>query len=366
MSIFQEMVPIINALSKEEKEIIEEKKETAKNETKALTVQKEKNSIFNKIKKFLNKITGNSKTKNSPKQVVTNSTNNASEFRNSQRVEKNSNIDSNSKKQTEYVAVSDLHGNINRWNMVKSLLNERPNVKIIMLGDAMDRGEFGPEILLQIKELSDQGRLQYLPGNHDIFAYNYIKMRKEQNSSPFVMAKLHLENNGGEITMEKINNFSEIVKKELSRGNIKNNITLDELATWLGAQPIQKKLMEKNNYTYALSHAIFDEKLYKENPDFNLNDALRLELNNQKESETYRRFYNCMWYRAGNSRTQAAELALPNDNVIVVGHTKQPQINMDFNNPNIPIIYIDTGKGKFSGFDLTKGKSIVLEEELAR
>ena len=52
----------------------------------------------------------------------------------------------------------------------------------------MDRGEFGPEILLQIKELSDKGVVQYLPGNHDIFAYNYVKMRNAPSSQAFTMA----------------------------------------------------------------------------------------------------------------------------------------------------------------------------------
>ena len=265
----------------------------------------------------------------------------------------------------EYIAISDLHGNMDKWNMVKDLIDSNPNVNVIMLGDAMDRGDFGPEILLQIKELSDKGRMKYLPGNHDIFAYNYIKMRKNPNSSPFVMAQAHLENNGGEVTMQKLDRFSSVVNSEFAKGNISQKVTLDELADWLGAQPIQRK-MEIDNYKFALAHAIFDEKLYEQNPNFNLADALELEKNGQKESETYKKFYTTMWYREGDMRTQPAKPTFPENNVIIVGHTRQPEVNIDFNKPKSPIVYIDTGKGSLSGFSLNKRQSVMLENDKTR
>lgn len=353
---FEQIVPVINLISQENEAI---EKGLIENQSKALIVPEKKLNIFQKIKNFFTK-------KNNPsiesKKTPIPENKKARNFREAQKVSINSQMAIQKSKEPEYVAISDLHGNMDKWNMVKKLISENPNIKIIMLGDAMDRGNFGPEILLQIKEFSDSGKLQYLPGNHDIFAYNYIKMRKKQKSSPFVMAEAHLEHNGGEITMEKLNNFSTIVNSELAKGNIREKISLDELADWLGAQPIQKK-MKIDDYNFALAHAIFDEKLYEQNPAFNLADALELENKGQKESEAYKRFYTTMWYREGDIRTQPIEPTLPENNVVVVGHTRQPEINIDFKKPKSPIVYIDTGKGKLSGFNLNRRKSISLEEQ---
>lgn len=354
---FEQIVPIINLISQENKNI---ENEVDKNN--ALIVPEKKLNIFQKIKNFFTK-RKNTTQINANVQETNNK--NANDFRKKQRVDVKSKVPVQRQYEPEYIAISDLHGNMDKWNMVKHLIDSNPNVNVIMLGDAMDRGDFGPEILLQIKELSDKGRMKYLPGNHDIFAYNYIKMRKNPNSSPFVMAQAHLENNGGEVTMQKLDKFSSIVNSEFAKGNINQKVTLDELADWLGAQPIQRK-MEIDNYKFALAHAIFDEKLYEQNPNFNLADALELEKNGQKESETYRKFYTTMWYREGDMRTQPAKPTLPENNVIIVGHTRQPEVNIDFNKPKSPIVYIDTGKGNLSGFSLNKRQSIVLETDKTR
>lgn len=354
---FEQIVPIINLISQENKNI---ENEVDKNN--ALIVPEKKLNIFQKIKNFFTK-RKNTTQINANVQETNNK--NANDFRKKQRVDVKSKVPVQRQYEPEYIAISDLHGNMDKWNMVKDLIDSNPNVNVIMLGDAMDRGDFGPEILLQIKELSDKGRMKYLPGNHDIFAYNYIKMRKNPNSSPFVMAQAHLENNGGEVTMQKLDRFSSVVNSEFAKGNISQKVTLDELADWLGAQPIQRK-MEIDNYKFALAHAIFDEKLYEQNPNFNLADALELEKNGQKESETYRKFYTTMWYREGDMRTQPAKPTFPENNVIIVGHTRQPEVNIDFNKPKSPIVYIDTGKGSLSGFSLNKRQSVMIENDKTR
>ena len=265
---------------------------------------------------------------------------------------------------SDHVVISDLHGNINRWNMIKEELKRNPNLKLTILGDAMDRGDFGPEILLQIKELSDKGIVQYLPGNHDIFAYNYLKMRNAPSSQAFTMAKAHLDYNGGESTMRKLDNFQELVAKELTNKKIEKNISLKEFVDWLGNQQIQKKITA-NNTLYNLSHAIFDEKLYAYDKDFNLEKALSLELNGGKNSEMYRRFLNCMWYRDDDSRTHYYGLSLPQNGVSVVGHTPQKHINLQ-HVQNKPVVIVDTGNGAFSGYSLIQNKIIDFENSLSR
>lgn len=257
-----------------------------------------------------------------------------------------------SKKET--IVISDLHGNIERWEIVRKQLIVNPNLKVIILGDAMDKGPFGVEILLEIKELSEQGRVQYLPGNHDEFAYNYIKARNI-NEEIYNRNKKGLECNGGKSTMEKLNNFDNIVLEQMKRGRLHKQITLDQLMNWLGRQPIQIAARE-NDVNYALSHAIFDTHLYKFNQRFCLEDALNIELSGNN-NEMLNRFKNCLWYREKDKRFHFAPVAWPKDYIVIVGHTMQQSVNMENieNDNRKPIIYVDCGKGSLQGFNLTTG-----------
>lgn len=176
----------------------------------------------------------------------------------------------------EIVVISDLHGAIDKWQYIKQELSDNPLKNFVILGDAMDRGDYGLEILLEIKELSDKGIIQYLPGNHDIFAYNYLMCKGKNNATDVAIynnAKKSLELNNGNVTIEKLENFDRIVQKELADKNISNPITLQELTDWLGKQPIQT-IINENQTNYALAHAIFDTPLYKTDKDFNLEKAL--------------------------------------------------------------------------------------------
>ena len=335
-----------------------------KKDTQALMVVQPKKSIFAKIKDFF-------KGKNRKPQINFENASvydAAKAYRESQRVPANElKKDNNEQKKYEQqiIAVSDLHGDLDKWESVKKYMQKNPNSKVLILGYAMDRKDYGPEILLQIKELSDDGKAQYIPGNHDIFAYNYLKMRNNPNTSAYNMAKAHLERNGGTVTMQKLDSFNALVHKEMRNGNIKNNITIDELTEWLGRQPIQMKINE-NQIDYAIAHAIFDEKLYNTNPNFNLEKALELELNGGKESESYKRFLNCMWYRDEDHRTHHAELAFPENHVAVVGHTRQKDIKLGYvqGDPTKGKMIIDTGLGKFAGLNLTTREDIYFDEIL--
>lgn len=367
--MFDELIPMIDKIADKEKQIRNEKNEKMQRTENALTVRKEKKSIFKKIEAFINKITGKSNRKNKEVKKYSQNENISSKnnFREDVKVENSPIIPNNfAEQEPEYIVISDLHGNMERWEDVKRAMRESPNMRVIMLGDAMDREKYGPEILLQIKELSDQGRLEYIPGNHDKFAYDYLKAPK--NTSSYRMAKIHLERNHGEITMNKLDNFNEIVKTELRKGNIENNISVQELANWLGKQPIQKK-MSTNEEKYALAHAIFDEKLYNYDKDFNLEKALSLELENGTENEVYSRFENCIWYREFDERTHYSDISYPENYVVIVGHTPQRDVNLREcfqGDPKKALICIDTGNGEFSGFNLSKNESVKFQEQIER
>ena len=288
----------------------------------------------------------------------------ANEFRKENRVNINKRPEKKPDSKKETLVIGDLHGNMQKWLYVKEALRKNPNLKIIILGDAMDRGQYGLEILLQIKELNDKGRVIYLPGNHDVFAYNYLKAKGTQfeDYESAQIAKANWEENGGKVTMQSFDNFNQIVQKEIRRGNLSKIIDKNELIDWLGNCPIQMKV-EGIKHNYALAHAMFDEELYNEDPKFNLKKALTLELagNNDKKIN---KFYNCMWYRECDKSTHYAELSWPKDSVVLVGHTSQDGVKFDNldNDPYKAILYLDCGKGSLQGFSLTKDEHIQIEQ----
>lgn len=255
-----------------------------------------------------------------------------------------------------------------RWEQVKNAMVQKPNMKVIVLGDAMDREDSGLEILLQIKELSDQGRVEYLPGNHDTFAYNYVRAQNMlskptngQKTSKEVLTNITrrelalLEKNGGEPTLESLENFDQVVQTEIRKGNIHHNISKNELINWLGSQPIQKKV-RVNGANYALAHAYFDEELYNYDKNFNLEKGLQLELAGKSHSAVLNKFRSAMWYREDDERTHYSPLAFPKGCLMIVGHTPQREVNLhNFNeDPSKQVVYVDTGNGKLQGFNISK------------
>lgn len=262
----------------------------------------------------------------------------------------------------EIVVISDIHGDINKWNHVKNALKKNPKMKIIILGDAMDRGEYGLQILMQIKELCDEGRAEYLPGNHDEFAYQCLVEGKNDPAKELVRSMW--EKNGGDVTIKSFDNFDTIMEQELRSGKIKKRIGKMELIEWLGERPIQKVLTE-GGYNYALSHAVFDNELYNKDPEFNLKKALSLDLKKKESIELYQRYRNCLWYREEDEKTHYANLAFPDGSVMVAGHTRQTQANVSYldGKSEQPIIYVDCGKGKLQGYNLTTGKHVQLEPQ---
>lgn len=277
-------------------------------------------------------------------------------------VENRKEIKNENKKET--IVIGDIHGDMQKWMCVKDAMRKNPNIELIILGDAMDRGNYGLEILLQIKELCDKGKAVYLPGNHDEFAYNYLKTKgtKYEDSEAAQGAKANWEGNGGAVTMQSFENFDYIIRREVENGRLSKTIKKEELVDWLGNCPIQKKV-KSEKINYALGHAMFDEKLYNEDPGFSLKKALMLELAG-KNDINLKRFNNCMWYREGEDYTHFTDLSLPSNSVILVGHTRQNKINLGSlgNDPNKPILYIDCGKGMLQGYSITKDMHVDLED----
>lgn len=334
--------------------------------------------VFDKIAKFINKFKSNKESKQMDDTKHIDNTNIHNTL-DSIKVPYTPTVTSPKEQPEQVIAISDLHGDMNKWNAIKQYMKTNPNMKLVILGDAMDRGDYGLEILLQIKELSDQGKAKYLPGNHDSFAYNYVQSKtildnlsdQQKSSNPDLV--LNLENikninyntlsyNGGEPTINSLENFDAVVQKELNSGHIYKNITKEELMNWLGSQPIQEKTNIAGT-NYALAHAWFDDELYNYDKDFNLNKALSLEAQGQTQDYIYKKFTTVMWYREKN-KDDFLPVNFPTGYNMIIGHTPQKDginlTNFYDSSEYAAILYIDN---ESSALDLTNGTNIPLFED---
>lgn len=89
---------------------------------------------------------------------------------------------------------------------------------------------------------------------------------------------------------------------------------------------------------------------------------------NEENNETYRRFYNCLWYREDSYEPVAKEdlLLPPRNEIMVVGHTSQPGIAVYSEINGSTIVYVDNSNNKeeIGGLRLGDFQPINLGEEL--
>lgn len=87
-------------------------------------------------------------------------------------------------------AVADLHGQYNLWEQIRDYL--KPEDKLIILGDCVDRGERGFDILM---EACADSRCLVLKGNHELMMQQYL----ERPADSFGLAVW--KHNGAEATL---------------------------------------------------------------------------------------------------------------------------------------------------------------------
>ena len=199
-----------------------------------------------------------------------------------------------------FVVVSDFHSI--RWPLevvVNNYFNKYD--KIYILGDATDRGldkigSGGIDLLLKIKQLTDRypEKVIYVPGNHDEFLYGYAADNDE-------VSKDLIGYNGGE---ETINDIDRMKYREPEK--------LNELMEWLGNLPLQREHWY-HGHRFVMAHALFNDRLFKENSRFSLKDYRR-------EGGNRGKYVNLLWYRKADDRYNPAWL--PKKGVrMVIGHT---------------------------------------------
>ena len=194
-----------------------------------LSANKKSMSVISKLKFYFIKRKFESSIKKLP---ITNYNLNGkdahSEF--TRRINENSGkIDyNNMDKKIDTIVIADLHGDMKKWNIVKSYLQKNQYVTLIILGDAIDRGKNGVNILLDIKALTEKNKAIYLPGNHDAFVYNSLKsVRNQELEKIFEDDIATWYKNDGNNTR---NQFLTLQQEEM-----------ESLMNWWGNQPIQYK-----------------------------------------------------------------------------------------------------------------------------
>ena len=78
--------------------------------------------------------------------------------------------------------VSDIHGNKQDFmNLLKKIRFNRENDRLIIMGDVVDRGPDGIELLYYIKSYLEDKSMELLMGNHELFLIMYLKGELSEN-----------------------------------------------------------------------------------------------------------------------------------------------------------------------------------------
>jgi len=260
-----------------------------------------------------------------------------------------------------FIAISDFHGYKYPLDKIKNhYINEYDIIYI--LGDATDRGEKRDgtgsiQILIEIMNLSKQypNRIIYIPGNHDEFLLGYVRSKYNLDSYYPYSYTANLIHNGGEATL-----------KELKDLETKDRNTFNELISWLGKQPLQRK-HKYNNKEYVFGHAIFNQRLYNYNPNYSLENYFR-----EPENSELRRMANdVLWFRKSKNRYNPYEMPT-SDKIMVIGHTteshrKGQDINLiDAQGRTIKVHCVDGGIAYNGGMLKYDGKENVIRTEYLR
>lgn len=103
--------------------------------------------------------------------------------------------------------ISDIHGNkIDFIKLLKKINFDREKDKMIILGDIVDRGPDGIELINYIKSYIEDNSMILLMGNHELFLMMYLKGELSEKS---------WISYGGEKTYNKVNIMSAKDKAEL-------------------------------------------------------------------------------------------------------------------------------------------------------
>lgn len=147
--------------------------------------------------------------------------------------------------------VSDIHGSKTRFDSIMEQIKLKETDALYILGDVIDRGTDGVEIL---RRIMDMPNVKMLRGNHELMMMEALYHHQENEALAFYYKKKNLRlwyQNGGRITHHKLQEIGETEKQKIFE-------YLDEL-------PLNYEITV-NGQNYILVHAapaiLFDSPKY--------------------------------------------------------------------------------------------------------
>lgn len=185
--------------------------------------------------------------------------------------------------------ISDIHGNKQAWESIKKQINLNEDDTLYILGDVIDRGRDGINILL---EIMNNRNMFMIPGNHEYMMMRALGVKYKYGSSNFdAEDEMRLWfRNGGKVTY---NNYKALDEAEQ-----------DKVMEYLRILPLNR-CATVNGIEYMLVHAQSE-------------DIYSLIMHRAVSKTTF-----CVWDR--DYILQVAPL-LPQNMRIIFGHT--PTINL--------------------------------------
>jgi len=102
------------------------------------------------------------------------------------------------------IAIGDIHGEINKLNILIKKLDLNDEDFIVFLGDYIDRGRYSKQVVDKLIKLSELYRCEFLMGNHE-----YCMLMTYEGVD---WAKSYFYEDGGEETIKSYGSFENILK----------------------------------------------------------------------------------------------------------------------------------------------------------
>ena len=104
---------------------------------------------------------------------------------------------------TRYIAITDIHGEVEKLNNLLSKIKTKPDDIFVFMGDYIDRGAYSKEVVDRVIEQSNTHKCVYLIGSHE---YAMLHSREDD------YYRFLFENYGGPATARSYGGFENILK----------------------------------------------------------------------------------------------------------------------------------------------------------
>ena len=159
--------------------------------------------------------------------------------------------------------LSDIHGNLRRFESIMAQINLQPDDTLYVLGDVIDRYPDGIKILRRIMQMPNA---KMLIGNHEYMmlkAIGHCKDAAEEKENTNWRQRKIWYRNGGMVTHEQLKHYRKDTRSEMTKGESeqKNRAMITRIGEcyWLRGSNSERKQMAKRIEKMEIHH---DRKRY--------------------------------------------------------------------------------------------------------